>query len=199
MHVPINVKSPNNTSKWQIGFNLDFKGLNKILNAERHFVTVHKNFKRYSLFHFCSLWNVRFKLVSCNFFFSVEVSSIASGFGCLTLKVLVIRSGRLVQSSSIVPSQMPSWILFSIKKKLRDIFLCHTVSYIHVSKFCPAEHMHGFNRPIIQFCRHLVGRVAQNERNFILKISHILFISSKSYFFLSYRVLGKGYWYLLTP
>jgi hypothetical protein len=28
MHVPINVKSPNNISKWQIGFNSAFKGLN---------------------------------------------------------------------------------------------------------------------------------------------------------------------------
>jgi hypothetical protein len=29
MHGPINVKSPNNTSKWQMGFNSAFKGLNK--------------------------------------------------------------------------------------------------------------------------------------------------------------------------
>jgi hypothetical protein len=28
MHVPINVKSPNNISKWQVGFNSAFKGLN---------------------------------------------------------------------------------------------------------------------------------------------------------------------------
>jgi hypothetical protein len=28
MHVPINVKSPNNTSKWQMGLNSAFKGLN---------------------------------------------------------------------------------------------------------------------------------------------------------------------------
>jgi len=28
MHGPINVKSPNNSSKWQMGFNLAFKGLN---------------------------------------------------------------------------------------------------------------------------------------------------------------------------
>jgi hypothetical protein len=28
MHEPINVKSPNNTSIWQIGFNSAFKGLN---------------------------------------------------------------------------------------------------------------------------------------------------------------------------
>jgi hypothetical protein len=28
MHGPINVKSPNNTSKWQMGFNSAFKGLN---------------------------------------------------------------------------------------------------------------------------------------------------------------------------
>jgi hypothetical protein len=27
MHGPINVKSPNNTSKWQVGFNSAFKGL----------------------------------------------------------------------------------------------------------------------------------------------------------------------------
>jgi len=29
MHGPINVKSPNNTSKWQMGFNSAFKGLKK--------------------------------------------------------------------------------------------------------------------------------------------------------------------------
>jgi hypothetical protein len=29
MHGPINVKSLNNTSKWQMGFNSAFKGLNK--------------------------------------------------------------------------------------------------------------------------------------------------------------------------
>jgi hypothetical protein len=27
MHGPINVKSPNNSSKWQMGFNSAFKGL----------------------------------------------------------------------------------------------------------------------------------------------------------------------------
>jgi hypothetical protein len=27
MHVPINVKSPNNINKWQMGFNSAFKGL----------------------------------------------------------------------------------------------------------------------------------------------------------------------------
>jgi hypothetical protein len=31
MHGPINVKSPNNTSKWQMGFNSAFKGLILIL------------------------------------------------------------------------------------------------------------------------------------------------------------------------
>jgi hypothetical protein len=31
MHVLINVKSPNNISKWQMGFNSAFKGLSKIL------------------------------------------------------------------------------------------------------------------------------------------------------------------------
>ena len=28
MHGPMNVKSPNNTSTWQMGFNSAFKGLN---------------------------------------------------------------------------------------------------------------------------------------------------------------------------
>jgi len=31
MHRPINVKSPNNTSKWQMGFNSAFKGLSTTL------------------------------------------------------------------------------------------------------------------------------------------------------------------------
>jgi len=30
MHGPINVKSPNNTSKWQMGFNSAFKGLTAV-------------------------------------------------------------------------------------------------------------------------------------------------------------------------
>jgi hypothetical protein len=33
MHGPINVKSPNNTSKWQMGFNSAFKGLTTRGNA----------------------------------------------------------------------------------------------------------------------------------------------------------------------
>jgi hypothetical protein len=36
MHGPINVKSPNNTSKWQMGFNSAFKGLiSKMLKMNR--------------------------------------------------------------------------------------------------------------------------------------------------------------------
>jgi hypothetical protein len=31
MHGPINVKSPNNTSKWQLGFNSAFNGLRKAI------------------------------------------------------------------------------------------------------------------------------------------------------------------------
>jgi hypothetical protein len=34
MHVPINVTSPNNISKWQMGFNSAFKGLSKF-----HFIS----------------------------------------------------------------------------------------------------------------------------------------------------------------
>jgi hypothetical protein len=33
MHEPINVKSPNNTSKWQMGFNSAFKGLSYYYKA----------------------------------------------------------------------------------------------------------------------------------------------------------------------
>jgi hypothetical protein len=31
MHLPINVKSPNNISKWQVGFNSAFKGLTDLV------------------------------------------------------------------------------------------------------------------------------------------------------------------------
>jgi hypothetical protein len=30
MHVPINIKSPNNISKWHMGFNSAFKGLKNV-------------------------------------------------------------------------------------------------------------------------------------------------------------------------
>jgi hypothetical protein len=32
MHLPINIKSPNNISKWQVGFNSAFKGLTQLEN-----------------------------------------------------------------------------------------------------------------------------------------------------------------------
>jgi hypothetical protein len=35
MHGPINVKSPNNTSKWQMGFNSPFKGLSVVEEQEQ--------------------------------------------------------------------------------------------------------------------------------------------------------------------
>jgi hypothetical protein len=40
MHGPINVKSPNNTSKWQIGFNSAFKGLIRIHYIRKQSVIV---------------------------------------------------------------------------------------------------------------------------------------------------------------
>jgi hypothetical protein len=45
-HGPINVKSPNNISKWQMGFNSAFKGLIERINVNgiecslRHFATL---------------------------------------------------------------------------------------------------------------------------------------------------------------
>jgi hypothetical protein len=35
MHGPMNVKSPNNISKWQMGFNSVFKGLNCLTGGEQ--------------------------------------------------------------------------------------------------------------------------------------------------------------------
>jgi hypothetical protein len=40
MQGPINVKSPNNTSKWQMGFNSAFKGLNR---SEGHIWPIENN------------------------------------------------------------------------------------------------------------------------------------------------------------
>jgi hypothetical protein len=37
MHEPINVKSPNNISKWQMGFNLAFKGLKTLIVCAKRF------------------------------------------------------------------------------------------------------------------------------------------------------------------
>jgi hypothetical protein len=37
MHGPINVKSPNNTNKWQMGFNSAFKGLKGVNMRRKHF------------------------------------------------------------------------------------------------------------------------------------------------------------------
>jgi len=44
MHVPINVKSPNNISKWQMGFNSAFKGLRYIKHSVCQWV--------------CDMWSV---------------------------------------------------------------------------------------------------------------------------------------------
>ena len=46
MHGPINVKSPNNISEWQMGFNSAFKGLNNIELFE-NIVVIHKNVRRW--------------------------------------------------------------------------------------------------------------------------------------------------------
>jgi conjugal transfer/entry exclusion protein len=46
MHGPIKVKSPNNTSKWQMGFNSAFKGL--MLMEERIVLNVTKDETQFS-------------------------------------------------------------------------------------------------------------------------------------------------------
>jgi hypothetical protein len=55
MHLPINVKSPNNISKWQMGFNSAFKALisflNNVKSSEYIKVALHyRNFK-YNTFY----------------------------------------------------------------------------------------------------------------------------------------------------
>jgi hypothetical protein len=40
MHGPINVKSLNNTSKWQMGFNLAFKGLIVTKSKSKNFASL---------------------------------------------------------------------------------------------------------------------------------------------------------------
>jgi hypothetical protein len=42
MHGPINVKSPNNTSKWQMEFNSAFKVLNTLMFVHEMFVCITK-------------------------------------------------------------------------------------------------------------------------------------------------------------
>jgi hypothetical protein len=55
MHGPINVKSPNNTRKWQMGFNSAFKGLilmqkmKYIFKATRRYLSAKLNRKFYDL------------------------------------------------------------------------------------------------------------------------------------------------------
>jgi hypothetical protein len=47
MHLPINVKSPNNISKWQMRFNSAFKGLmlrEIMLKNKNNFEIIHSSF-----------------------------------------------------------------------------------------------------------------------------------------------------------
>jgi hypothetical protein len=46
MHGPINVKSPNNISKWQMGFNSAFKGLIKFIFGRKRidYKEKHRNY-----------------------------------------------------------------------------------------------------------------------------------------------------------
>jgi hypothetical protein len=53
MHGPINVKSPNNTSKWQMGFNSAFKGLNMYKRIKKAVITMKFQFDNTEGF-FCS-------------------------------------------------------------------------------------------------------------------------------------------------
>jgi hypothetical protein len=54
MHVPIKVKSPNNISKWQMGFNSVFKGLTKtkIINKYVLLVFLFRAHNRFTMSHY---------------------------------------------------------------------------------------------------------------------------------------------------
>jgi hypothetical protein len=59
MHLPINVKSPNNISKWQMGFNSTFKGLIASFYLRMN-ILQRTDFHRYNT----SMWRLR--LSNCN-------------------------------------------------------------------------------------------------------------------------------------
>jgi hypothetical protein len=47
MHLPINFKSPNNISKWQVGFNSAFKGLIFLSSTESSKITKGKHIDKH--------------------------------------------------------------------------------------------------------------------------------------------------------
>jgi hypothetical protein len=49
MHGPINVKSPNNISKWQMGFNSAFKGLINFISADEGVMNVYAGCRYFSV------------------------------------------------------------------------------------------------------------------------------------------------------
>ena len=58
MHGPINVKSPNNVSEWQMGFNSAFKGLIHASNQDSLSFQVKRFFQEiYSCVYDYDLWN----------------------------------------------------------------------------------------------------------------------------------------------
>ena len=47
MHVPINVKSPNNISEWQMGFNSAFKLLTIVVVEKQYYILVYNSNSMY--------------------------------------------------------------------------------------------------------------------------------------------------------
>jgi hypothetical protein len=63
MHGPIKVKSPNNTSKWQMGFNSAFKGL------KYYFL---RNFKIFSTVYLEEIYDIMYFGDQINFWLSIR-------------------------------------------------------------------------------------------------------------------------------
>jgi hypothetical protein len=51
MHAPINVKSPNNISEWQMGFNSAFKGLIQSVKLQRTESNTVHSVKQHNVLH----------------------------------------------------------------------------------------------------------------------------------------------------
>jgi hypothetical protein len=66
MHLPMNVKSPNNIKKWQMGFNSEFKGLTNIF-----YVKLFNKSKNYSFSEFVQVIRRKRILPICRLLFYV--------------------------------------------------------------------------------------------------------------------------------
>jgi hypothetical protein len=112
MHGPINVKSPNNISKWHMGFNSAFKGLKTINYTDFliHIMAFHSlGCKAEVVFHIVLFFS--FYFISLYIWLYVWYASVTF----FKLRVLIVMS-------------VPFWILIFIVL-FRVLFVCKCVLY----------------------------------------------------------------------